>query len=165
MRNRLQDLSIAGLTRCHTGLLIFRSRGWDEAIDPLSPNFPVNYCYEGEASAFVQVLGQILPLAIFGALHAIAWSAAFPSPAEQFLWRASSIAPAILAFILLTFFLASYCLPNVRFGDLEVIVMIVIIPPCFAARLAFIVLPLFQLRDIPPLAYQTVPWSDFLPHV
>ena len=109
----------------------------------------------------MQILGQILPLAIFGALHAIAWSAAFPSPTEQLLWRASSIAPAILASILLLLFAASRWLH----GALEIVVMIVITPPCFAARLAFIVLPLFQLRDLPPLAYQTVPWSDFLPHV
>ena len=109
------------------------------------------------------------PLAIFGALHAIAWSFAFPSPTEQFLWQASSVTPAALALtrtilILATEHLKGEWALKLLFG-VGFVVSGIIVTACFAARVAFLVLPLFQFRDLPPLTHQTVPWSDFFPHV
>lgn len=155
------------------GLLLFPSRGLDDTVEPQSKRFPINYCYRGEDwDKPLEGLGQTVPLAVFGALHAIAWFSTFPSVIEQRLWQASSVVPAVLAMVHFFIFLArkarpaqeAKALPSLAKKTLHLAVYL-ILPVSLAARYAFLVLPLLQLRDLPPLAHQTVPWADFLPHV
>ena len=135
-------------------------------MNPRSTRFPVNYYFKHKSwGKFVEPLGQTAPLAVFGALHAIAWHGPFPTVAEKLLWRVSSITPAVLAPILLAYSAASQLPSWAQAERLLRYAASFTIPISFAARLGFIVLPLFQFCDLPPLAYQTVPWSDFLPHV
>jgi hypothetical protein len=48
---------------------------------------------------------------VFGTIHCLAWSLAFPSRAERILWRVSSITvtcvPAVLAFVTRVYFPSS----------------------------------------------------------
>ncbi|KAJ3546423.1 hypothetical protein NMY22_g2063 [Coprinellus aureogranulatus] len=163
-----------------------------KTIEPTSKPYPANYLYSRtgmtdevsllqERGSWPWVIYTIAP-AIFGALHSIGWYSSFPSATEQLLWRASCVIPTVHALLLMSATLSlminfSVSLPyswlRIACKALGAIVtnismyvhFFISSPLNLAARFAFIILPLLQLRNLPPLAHQTVPWSDFLPHV
>src|ERR1700722_16534501 len=101
---------------------------------------------------------------MFGAVHCIGWSFAFPSHTERILWRVSSIiivsAPTSL-FLALFFGVAVNGLPDVLLTIFAFTLFFVY----FIGRVTLLVLPFLSLRSLPPGAYQTVHWTTFIPHV
>jgi hypothetical protein len=131
---------------------------------------------------------------VFGMIHCLGWNFLFPGHAEQILWRVASIGiPYIFSAFLSLFFqitmpqILARLLPSelIDIHTLERLVnkqtidtfirlwnkfvtnatgmyiMIQYIP----ARLTIIVLMMLSLRSLPPGAYDTVVWSEFIPHV
>ncbi|KIJ08922.1 hypothetical protein PAXINDRAFT_172717 [Paxillus involutus ATCC 200175] len=107
---------------------------------------------------------------IFGSLHLIAWDFQFPSQVEKIMWRAASLtligAPCI------------YSVPMVldKFDRLDVVAQappgiigsILVISPILlgvVARVVLLVLMFASLRDLPPSAHDTVPWTVYVPHL
>jgi len=113
---------------------------------------------------------------IFGALHCIAWSFSFPSPAEQILWRVSSVA---ITCVPVLNWLAYHHLDSVEkaFSDLPdclsrplsfiFLILISALSPLVyvPARVLLLVLPFLSLRSLPAEAYQTIHWTTFIPHI
>ncbi|KAK0440701.1 uncharacterized protein EV420DRAFT_1315853 [Desarmillaria tabescens] len=119
---------------------------------------------------------------LFGAFHCMAWSFYFPSHTEMLLWRFSSVSVMIglLAAVVVIFIVEGYCpkwisklprlLPYWLMGDS-------IWELCFTAlffggilayivgRIILIVLAFTQLRSLPQLAFHTVQWTTYIPHI
>ena len=117
---------------------------------------------------FSSVSGMILVTIVFGGIHCIAWSFAFPSPTEQLLWRISSIAitgiPLLVAGIFFWFTAVQrrYNNPIRTILQITLFLLIFFYP---ISRILLLVLSLTTLRSLPPSAYQTVQWTTFIPHV
>jgi hypothetical protein len=122
--------------------------------------------------------------AIFGAIHFIAWSYSFPSRIEHLLWRLSSVAmvgvPAsVLAttwFYTFAHWLDKYhdeslvmhiCLMSVSLVLLLLAVIIFVPGPLLYvfARFTTFVLAFKTLSSLPAAAFQTIPWTKWIPHI
>ncbi len=114
-----------------------------------------------QVTHFVIILGVG---SLFGAFHCTAWSFSFPSYAEMVLWRFSSLTMFMGVF-------AGGCLPVAAiiesrawkvfyFLSLAVGVVSYII-----AWIMLIILAFIQLRSLPPLAFHTVKWTTYIPHI
>ncbi|KAJ3546424.1 hypothetical protein NMY22_g2060 [Coprinellus aureogranulatus] len=157
-----------------------------EVIDNAAASFPASYFYTSggtsdanlyeEWGARTWLVYSVSP-AVFGALHSFAWYSHFPSGTERLLWRISCIVPVVHALLWITGVLLESqsrklsCSQPMR-GTCHILsralayfYFLISNSVNLAARLVFIVLPLLQLRDLPPLVHESVPRSDFLPHV
>ncbi|KAF7369944.1 hypothetical protein MSAN_00624000 [Mycena sanguinolenta] len=100
---------------------------------------------------------------VFGAVHCAAWNAMFPTPAELWIWRMSSL--VIIAVPPgLTFLLARAGMFDRPRSTTAVIIKLVL-PLYIAARLILIVLPLAELRSLPASAFVDINWSTYIPHI
>src|ERR1700722_17115925 len=125
-----------------------------------------NTFYSGDLTTnegSIVLFAGFLVATMFGAVHCIGWSFAFPSHTERILWRVSSIiiVSAPTCYFLVLSFLGAAGLP-------DVLGIIFIITLCFAygiGRVTLLVLPFLSLRSLPPGAYQTVHWTTFIPHI
>ena len=110
--------------------------------------------------------GMVLVTMVFGAIHCIAWSFAFPSQTEQLLWRISSIAitgiPLVFMGTLFIFLKINDDHPVWTILLITLLLLLLLYP---VSRILLLVLSLSTLRSLPPSAYQTVQWTTFLPHV
>jgi len=107
---------------------------------------------------------------IFGGLHCIGWNFTYPTPFEQHLWRASSVAiTAIpLAVAPIDYVLENFEL-NKGFGrvvgrilDLIMTILLFIYVP---ARLSLITQALVLLRNQPQTTFLAVDWTEYIPHI
>ncbi|KAF7369964.1 hypothetical protein MSAN_00626200 [Mycena sanguinolenta] len=103
--------------------------------------------------------------ALFGAIHCAAWNAIFPTPAEMWIWRTSSL--VIITVPGLTFLLSLLMISDRLAPVLEATfpIMVLGIPFYIAARPILIVLPLVELRSLPASAFVDVNWSTYIPHI
>ncbi|KAK0432179.1 hypothetical protein EV421DRAFT_2089518 [Armillaria borealis] len=117
---------------------------------------------------------------LFGAFHCVAWSLYFPSHPEMVLWRFSSMA------VLFGLFIGGH----IRVGNIilnwvdpertsnttkKTWMIILAIISAFmlsvavvaynVARIILIILAFLQLRSLPPLAFCTVQWTTYIPHI
>ncbi|KZP18110.1 hypothetical protein FIBSPDRAFT_660738, partial [Athelia psychrophila] len=107
--------------------------------------------------------------AIFGAVHCIAWSFAFPSPAEKLLWRISAATTVVIPFFIPFFHVVSVALKATEvnllikrtFSNLFAVISSLYL----VARAILLVLTFTTLRDLPPAAYESIHWMSFIPHV
>ncbi|KAJ7752876.1 hypothetical protein B0H16DRAFT_780778 [Mycena metata] len=102
---------------------------------------------------------------IFGSIHCAAWNALFPSMAEMWIWRISSV--FIAAYPVFTFLTAA--IGAWTEDDIAETVFItfivagaVIYPLC---RFFLIILSFTTLRSLPPSAFVDVNWSNYIPHL
>ncbi|KAF7369946.1 hypothetical protein MSAN_00624200 [Mycena sanguinolenta] len=101
---------------------------------------------------------------LLGAIHCTAWNAIFPTPAEMWIWRTSSL--AIAALPSLTFFFFPLTLTGSDCLEATVnVIMTLAIPIYIAARLILIGLPFAELRSLPASAFMDVNWSTYIPHL
>ncbi|SJL18681.1 uncharacterized protein ARMOST_22280 [Armillaria ostoyae] len=118
---------------------------------------------------------------LFGVFHCAAWSFSFPSHTEMVLWRFSSLA------VLIGLFAAGSSIIVDEGGLPEWAQGLRIIPlsrresrawdifwflsgavgmiAYIIARIMLIVLAFMQLRSLPPLAFHTVQWTTYIPHI
>ncbi|KAJ7059198.1 hypothetical protein C8F01DRAFT_274847 [Mycena amicta] len=107
--------------------------------------------------------GEFLVAAIFGAIHCIAWHAAFPSIAELWLWRASAVLIVGVPLSLMTLMWLDR--RGLRLGDYETLVWSFSIFAYILPRLILLVLPFTALRALPSAAFVNVDWSLYIPHL
>ncbi|KAK0432170.1 hypothetical protein EV421DRAFT_2024119 [Armillaria borealis] len=126
---------------------------------------------------------------LFGAFHCVAWSFYFPSHAEMVLWRFSSMAVLIGLCVGSQFRVGMMILDWVdpewtskpvsvffrawRDDKIWVLTLVTIsnfmffvaIVAYIVARIILIILAFLQLRSLPPLAFCTVQWTTYIPHI
>jgi hypothetical protein len=104
---------------------------------------------------------------VSGGIHCLAWSFSFPTHVEQTIWRASSIAIISIPFLVLVFAvflkLFDFEIPDILFGLLAIGFPSALMYPF--ARVVLLMLAFMSLRSLPPTAFYTVRWTDFVPHV
>jgi hypothetical protein len=122
--------------------------------------------YSGEIQDGSQpyiLIAEILIAMVFGGIHCIAWSFSFPTHVERILWRASSIAIIsipILIPVMMIIFLLYLHVPGI-FGSSIIFSTFIYV----FSRLILLVLSFISLRSLPPNAFYTVHWTNFIPHV
>ena len=158
-------------------------RGWawtdvrDGLLDVIDPFLDMMGVDDGEQFFVVgrqdqygwdvpSVSALILVAMVFGGIHCVAWSFAFPSPTEQLLWKISSITitgiPLAVAGV---WFIYDQLNDENPVSDILYITYYLLLFPYPVSRILLLVLSLSTLRSLPPSAYQTVQWTTFLPHV
>ncbi|KAJ7727069.1 hypothetical protein B0H16DRAFT_1429165 [Mycena metata] len=142
-----------------------------EEYSPLSStSVPSFYSIEigtEDTYALVNLAGVFGVGSIFGSIHCAAWNALFPSMAEMWIWRISSV------------FIAAYPVLNIlltvagntwdHYSNITgtvlaifLLVALVVYPIC---RLFLIILSFTTLRSLPPSAFIDVNWSNYIPHL
>jgi hypothetical protein len=159
-------------------LTIFQISGWKGPFNPLYVSVDV----KSTKTFMVAAAGGVAAL-LFGTIHLLAWSFEFPTSAERWLWRASSVAitaPPVVPFVVGVVGMAELCalccltclLPQWVMDCLASLVaglsgmfLVATILAYVAARLTLLVLAFTTLRHLPPGALETVRWTTFIPHI
>ena len=114
------------------------------------------YCFCGLAvSSFL----------IFGSVHLASWNSTLPSTIELWMWRGSSLYCVIYAGLFASSIL---WIDNHNFGalnDVSEISTAYGLFVYFIIRIYMIVEVFISLRALPASAFQSVQWSNFLPHI
>ena len=150
-------------------ILNFVTGGQDGDVD-LSredrvPRFWANSTDNNAIIADLVVLGVGI---CFGAIHCIAWGFPFPTHAELFMWRVSSVAITAIPTYMPLVALLAIRLADMDFDTTAFILGISLFPAAILyviARMFTLVLALTSLRELPPGSYDTVHWTTFIPHV
>ncbi|KIK08796.1 hypothetical protein K443DRAFT_84407, partial [Laccaria amethystina LaAM-08-1] len=102
---------------------------------------------------------------VFGSIHCIAWAFTFPSHVERMLWRTASLivtcVPLLNALLCILYSSVSESLWNsaVEYSIAAGFVLYGL------ARMVLLVQAFTSLRALTPLAYETVQWTLFIPHI
>ncbi len=113
---------------------------------------------------------QHLQLALFGisfgAVHCLAWDSPFPMPAERLAWRICAVSTTVLAPIVSR---GSYIIgthdTNTYFSlSLQNIYWFFLFLYC-VAKITLIILSFTALRAQPADVYQTIDWTNYMPHI
>ncbi|KAJ7701025.1 hypothetical protein B0H16DRAFT_1902842 [Mycena metata] len=102
----------------------------------------------------------------FGSIHCAAWNALFPSMAEMWIWRISSVFIAAYPALTMLFAAINVWAPynNITVAVLwSFMVAGFVVYPFF--RLFLIILSFTTLRALPPSAFVDVNWSNYIPHL
>ncbi|KIJ63525.1 hypothetical protein HYDPIDRAFT_133946 [Hydnomerulius pinastri MD-312] len=108
---------------------------------------------------------------VFGGIHMVAWSYAFPSSTETFIWRFSATTIVAIPFFLALMLMMGVVTStneNFMLGCLTFFMYAFCLPVCFlyiTARLLLLITSFTTLQSLPPEAYQTVQWTLFIPHI
>ncbi|KAJ6449521.1 hypothetical protein C8R45DRAFT_144611 [Mycena sanguinolenta] len=117
----------------------------------------------GDAGLLLTLVGTV-----FGAIHCAAWNAVFPTLTEMWIWRTSSLVittiPGFIS-ILTAMAIALESGQDLAVTTVLAVFMLLGIPIYIAARIILIVLPLAELRSLPPSAFMDVNWSTYIPHI
>jgi hypothetical protein len=127
---------------------LLRAGMWDDATD-------------------VTAIFSILLASVFGSIHLAAWNFHFFSLLEMWLWRSTSLAITAIPLLLILGGSLLAVLP----GGTSVVYAVgystaFILPILYVnCRVLLLVLPLIQLKSLPPDAFLIVPWSTVIPHI
>ncbi|KIJ63939.1 hypothetical protein HYDPIDRAFT_112418 [Hydnomerulius pinastri MD-312] len=118
----------------------------------------------------VELIADVIALfaaMVFGAIHMVAWSYAFPSATEVLIWRASAIAIVVIPFSMPLFFaLGAFADSFDTFITGALLVTTILLGLLYIpARLLLLVISFTTLRSLPLEAYQTVQWTLSIPHI
>lgn len=112
---------------------------------------------------------------VFGTIHCLGWNFLFPKHAEQILWRVASIGiPSTFLGILMLFHtrpsrLLATLLPSGLIDGFEKVFNVIMVSEVLfgylLVRITIIVLMMMSFRSLPPGTYDTVAWSQYIPHV
>ncbi|KAJ7701026.1 hypothetical protein B0H16DRAFT_1705523 [Mycena metata] len=115
---------------------------------------------------FVNFAGVCGVGSIFGGIHCAAWNALFPSMAEMWIWRISSVfIAAYPVLFMLSGAISVWADDNgIAYAVLAIFIVVgfVVYPIC---RLFLIILSFTTLRSLPPSAFVDVNWSNYIPHL
>jgi hypothetical protein len=95
----------------------------------------------------------------FGAIHIGGWNFHFPSVTEQLLWRISSVACAVLPFMILLALYTEKYLSETIYELLFGVLMVLY----FLSRIYMFAEMFISLRAAPASVYQTPQWSQYFP--
>jgi len=120
-----------------------------------------------ETPYWIPSLVLVILISIYGAVHAGAWNAHFPTPAEQTLWRVAACSVASGGLILM--------LCTVVYEDIPDFLVPPRLPPLLLGGCVFVMLSLSRvflvveafvsLRSVPVEAYDSISWVNALPHI
>jgi hypothetical protein len=139
------------------------------SFDPSSPRVPILWAgglkgrHLGVASATSALLAVV-----FGGVHCLAWWFQFPTWQEQMMWKISSAILVLVPifFVLLYAMLFLKLLPSQGvFQFVNRFCQAVAALGYIAARLVLLGLTIMTLRILPDDAYQTIPWTRYIPHI
>ena len=113
--------------------------------------------------------GGIFPGLVLCGLHLLAWNHRFPTRAESIIWRVCcfvSVASCLLYGFCFVVYHTRWLRPIlkitwIRQGGDEILFAL----PYAIARLILIVLAFLSLRSMPSGVYETVPWTQYIPHI
>ncbi|KAJ7751660.1 hypothetical protein B0H16DRAFT_823481 [Mycena metata] len=131
-----------------------------------STSVPSFYSIEIGGENLVNFAGVFCVGSIFGGIRCAAWNTVFPSMAEMWIWRTSSV--FITAYPVLIF-LAAFGVRQTPDTDIARAVlrsfMMVGSVVYILCRLSLIVLSFTTLRALPPRSFVDVNWSNYIPHL
>lgn len=154
------------------GILYYVTGGQDSLVSDLYsfrrvPTFWAGMPEDHEVGK-ADVIALLVAMA-FGAVHCIAWFYAFSFHFELLMWRISAIAiiaipAAILIGLLLVGTFEYDFLDNL--GAIIAGVSCLIGAPIYiVARMGLLILSCTTLKSLPYPVYQTVQWTNFIPHI
>ncbi|TDL15016.1 hypothetical protein BD410DRAFT_733314, partial [Rickenella mellea] len=139
---------------------------------------PSFYASETDPERSTAALASAGIALVFGAFHCIAWSFQFPSQEKEILWRTCSVVITCLpaSMVLVGLSIKYLHEPPVGVGVLAMtlleaivfmtIFLLFILPIIYVVCRAILLLEAFiLLHSLPPGAFRTVHWTNFIPHV
>lgn len=103
---------------------------------------------------------------LFGAVHCLAWDSPFPTPEERLTWRICAASTMGLAPIISRgMYLSVTRDRNANSVSKLRVLMLFFIGLYVIGRITLIVLAFTALRALPADVYQTIDWTNYLPHV
>jgi hypothetical protein len=99
----------------------------------------------------------------FSGFHIIGWDFFFATRVEQLLWRISSIACAIipLCVVVMAITQKPYILNTVP----PLFIRLIVVMSYTLVRIYLVIEAFAGLRAVPPAVYDSVNWSNFIPHI
>jgi len=145
--------------------------GQDETPIPDDDITRVPTFYSPPADASILVMIGVA--ALFGAIHFISWPSTFPTAAERWLWRVSTILITAGPFLMV---FSTAIGETVDEDETDTILMRILSISAFSmvgtlmvvyiiSRIILLILPLVLLRNLPPKAHLELKWSEFFPHI
>ncbi|KAF7975219.1 hypothetical protein HWV62_10168 [Athelia sp. TMB] len=151
-----------------TTILFYIIGGQDEIVN-LRPLQRVPTFWAGEADSNDFIKADFIALLVamaFGAVHCIAWSYTFASHAELLMWRSSAVAVIAIPAGFLIGLALFRGVPDPPVGIYITLVFSIIGAPAYiCARAILLVLSFTTLKALSYQVYQTVQWTDFIPHI
>ena len=99
---------------------------------------------------------------LFGGIHCVAWSFSFISVAERCIWRISAVNVTVLPIIIAASIIS---ITNMRVMEIIRYTLF----PCtvlyWISRVTLLILPIIDLRSLPPGSLVDFKWSAFIPHI
>ncbi|KAG2356742.1 hypothetical protein BDR07DRAFT_1533932, partial [Suillus spraguei] len=146
----------------HSSLTPLQKQGLQSIFKTLYIRFP-----DSSLAKIPTAIGSASGM-VFGVIHCLGWNF-FPGHTEQIFWRVASIGvpcSLIVPFLGAAVFLSHDHVTDLQhaFEPLMGCVTCCIFLYLFA-RFTIIVLMFLSLRSLPPGAYHTVVWSEFIPHL
>jgi hypothetical protein len=147
--------------------------GVDDVVDlQAEQQVPTFYSGGGYVDETLLASGIITLLItmVFGAVHCVAWSYAFPSHVEKLLWRLSALSIVAVPVVIILSFVIAAIISNSEVSDVFAYVIWYTVSVVgallyIAARILLLTLSFTTLRSLPLAAYQTVQWTTFIPHI
>ncbi|KAF7369942.1 hypothetical protein MSAN_00623800 [Mycena sanguinolenta] len=151
-------VQVSLIDRIGTAIVGFRMNDYHPLSSISVPSFWSIDNDDTEAHILLVLVGTL-----FGAVHCVAWNANFPTPAEMWIWRTSSVVitvyPGLTSLFALLIDMTE--LESVNFAVSIIVVLATFI--YIAARIILIVLPLVELRSLPASALVDINWSAYIP--
>lgn len=140
-----------------------------KTVTPGAPHVPSFYAPETKSDKHSRMVVFALFGAIFGGLHCFGWNFTYPTPFEQHLWRATSLAITVIPIVVAPI---DWILEN-KFENASGtlvkyildLIMTILLVGYVLARLSLIAQALALLRNQPPSAFLAVDWTKYIPHI
>lgn len=135
-------------------------------------NSTMLYCRQPDSPAlFLSVFLGLVGIC-FGSIHIFAWNSFFPSAFERLLWRSSSlmvVGSSLMIFVGIFIDKFDSITYRPRLANVSDVLMksgALLIPLIYVfSRLSLIIQAVASLRDLPCSAFDSVNWTNFIPHI
>jgi hypothetical protein len=107
----------------------------------------------------------VVAATMFGAIHLFAWDVYFPTHTEQLLWRLASLSITLSPLLFASLLWVVLATDSSSLITVSRFFMILICVLYASSRFLLLTLALTSLRSLPAGAYQSVHWTQFIPHI
>ena len=114
-------------------------------------------------------------IGIFGAIHIILWSSAFPNATERWLWRESAMLITSTPLFIVVLNTSERAIAKSKNRTLStlyrifsvpfVVIFFMLVAVYVVSRFILLILPLILLHNLPPGALIELNWTEFFPHI